>query len=121
MLVAARVPGDGSAFPAGAAAIGAVLLGRSASEEVLVPEASVVQDELESILFRRDPAKPDQAIRTAVSLGRRAEGWVEVLSEVGEGDEVVRDGVHQLRLTGIGRAPANGHFHADGTWHEGKD
>jgi hypothetical protein len=24
-------------------------------------------------------------------------------------------------LTGIGKAPASGHFHADGTWHEGKD
>jgi multidrug efflux pump subunit AcrA (membrane-fusion protein) len=121
VLVEARIPGDGSRFPDGASAVGAVLLGRSASEEVLVPAECVVRDELETLVFRRDPAKPDQVIRTPVSVGRRAEGWVEVLSEVGEGDEVVRDGVHQLRLTGIGKAPANGHFHADGTWHEGKD
>lgn len=119
--VEARIPGDGSAYADGASALAAVLLARSANEEVLVPAASVVQDELDTILFRRDPAKPDQVIRTQISIGRRAEGWVEVLSEVGEGDEVVMAGVHQLRLTGIGKAPANGHFHSDGTWHEGKD
>lgn len=119
--VEARIPGDGSAYADGATALAAVLLARSANEEVLVPAASVVQDELDTIVFRRDPAKPDQVIRTPISIGRRSEGWVEVFSEVGEGDEVVVAGVHQLRLTGIGKAPANGHFHADGTWHEGKD
>jgi RND family efflux transporter MFP subunit len=119
--VEARIPGDGSAYADGASAVAAVLLARSTSEEVLVPAQSVVQDELDTILFRRDPAKTDQVIRTPISIGRRADGWVEVLSEVGEGDEVVMAGVHQLRLTGIGKAPANGHFHSDGTWHEGKD
>ena len=88
---------------------------------MFLPTACVLQDELETIVFRRAPAQPDQVIRTPVSIGRRAEGLVEILSEVGVGDEVVRDGAHQLRLTGTGKAPANGHFHADGTFHEGKD
>lgn len=115
------VPGDGSGFPDGVSATAAILLERSRTEEVLVPAACVVQDELETLVFRRDPAKPDQVIRQPVSIGRRAEGLVEILAEVGAGDEVVRDGIHQLRLTGTGKAPANGHFHADGTFHEGKD
>ncbi len=115
------LPGDGSVFPDGVSATAAVLLERSKHEEVLLPTACVVQDELETLVFRRDPAQPDQVIRTPVSIGRRAEGLVEILSEVGVGDEVVRDGAHQLRLTGTGKAPANGHFHADGTFHEGKD
>jgi len=121
ILVEARLPGDGSAYPDGSSASASVLLGRSAAEETLIPTACVVQDELETLVFRRDPAQPDQVIRTPISTGKRAEGWVEVLSEVAEGDEVVRNGVQQLRLTGIGKAPANGHFHADGSWHEGKD
>lgn len=115
------LPVDGSAFPDGVSATASVLLERSKSEEVLLPAACVVQDELELLVFRRDPADPGQVIRQPVSIGRRAEGFVEILSEVGAGDEVVRDGVHQLRLTGTGKAPANGHFHADGTFHEGKD
>ncbi len=121
VLLEARLPGDASAFPDGASATAAVLLERSPSEETLIPTACVVQDELELLVFRRDPTQPDQVIRTAASLGRRSDGWVEVLADVAEGDEVVRDGAHQLRLTGSGKAPANGHFHADGTWHEGKD
>jgi multidrug efflux pump subunit AcrA (membrane-fusion protein) len=116
-----RLPDGGGRYPDGASATAGILLARSRSEEVLLPVATVVQDELETIVFRRDPANPAQVVRTPVSVGRRSEGWVEILSEVGEGDEVVRDGVHQLRLTGIGKAPATGHFHADGTWHEGKD
>jgi multidrug efflux pump subunit AcrA (membrane-fusion protein) len=121
VLLELRLPEGGGPYADGASATAAVLLSRSKAEEVLLPTATVVQDELETIVFRRDPAKPDTVIRTPVSVGRRSEGWVEILAEVGEGDEVVRDGVHQLRLTGIGRAPATGHFHADGTWHEGKD
>ena len=121
ILVEVRLPGDGSAYPDGASASAAVLLGRSASDETLIPAACVVQDELETIVFRRDPAQADQVIRTPVAVGRRSEGWVEVLAGVAAGDEVVRNGVHQLRLTGIGKASANGHFHADGSWHEGKD
>lgn len=115
------LPGDGAEFPDGVSATAAVLLERSKNEEVLVPTACVVQDELETIVFRRDPAKADQLIRQPVAVGRRSEGLVEVLSELSAGDEVVRDGIHQLRLTGTGKAPANGHFHSDGTFHEGKD
>lgn len=121
VLVEARIPGDASAYTDGSSATAAVLISRSAADEVLVPERCVVQDELEFLVFRRDPGNPNQVIRAAVSLGRRSDGWVEILTEVAEGDEVVRDGAYQLRLSGNGKAPANGHFHADGTWHEGKD
>lgn len=121
ILVEARLPGDGSAYPDGSSASAAVLIDRSGSEETLIPAACIVQDELETLVFRRDPAQPAQVIRLPISIGRRSEGWAEVLSGVSEGDEVVRNGVHQLRLTGIGKASANGHFHADGSWHEGKE
>jgi hypothetical protein len=33
----------------------------------------------------------------------------------------VLGGVYQLKLAGGGKATQAGHFHADGTFHEGKD
>jgi hypothetical protein len=40
-----------------------------------------------------------------------------VNSGVAAGDEVVLDGVYELKLTGSGKPQGAGHFHADGTWH----
>lgn len=117
VLVEAFVPNASRRLPAGISATVSVLLARSGSDEAVVPVDCVVQDDLEWILFKRDDASPSQVVRTPVSLGRRADGWVEVLSGVIEDDEVVRDGIHQLKQTGIGKA-ATGHFHADGSWHD---
>jgi hypothetical protein len=50
-----------------------------------------------------------------VSDGR----WVVIHSGVRAGDEVVLDGVYPLMLATSGSAQKGGHFHADGTWHEG--
>jgi len=102
----------------GTSATAHVITGLAAGEEVLVPLDCVVRDGLESVVFRRDPADPDQVIRTLVTLGAKSAGWIEVIAGVGAGDELVRNGVHQLRQTGLGKASATGHFHADGTWHE---
>ena len=77
------------------------------------------QKGLEAIVFRRDPAAPDVVVRVAVELGDRSGGWIEVIAGVGTDDELVRDGVHQLRQTGQGRGAAGGHFHADGSFHGG--
>lgn len=88
-------------------------------EEVIVPSKCVVFDGLEAIVFRRDPNDGQFVIRTPVELGLRAAGRVEILSGVLDGDSLVADGVHQLKHTGLGKAPEGGHFHADGTWHKG--
>jgi multidrug efflux pump subunit AcrA (membrane-fusion protein) len=95
-----------------------VLLRESQHEEVIVPVRCVVFDGLEAIVFKRDPKTPNVVIRTPVELGARAAGQVEVLAGVMAGDALVADGIQQLKLTGLGKAPVGGHFHADGTWHE---
>ncbi len=105
----------------GNSATALVVLGEAASEEVLIPTACVVRDGLESIVFVRDPANEDRVVRTIVTLGRESGGEVEVIAGVGVGDRLVRDGVHQLRETGLGQTAAGGHFHADGTWHAGDE
>ena len=94
----------------------------STEEAVLaVPVSSVVRDELQRILFRRDPNNADKVIRIAGEFGLSDGRWIEIKRDVVEGDEVVLGGVYELKLTGSGKPTGAGHFHADGTWHEGAD
>ncbi|MCA9298719.1 MAG: efflux RND transporter periplasmic adaptor subunit [Phycisphaerales bacterium] len=95
----------------------------SASEraELSVPLAAVQRDGLEPILFRRDASDPDTVIRMVADLGADDGRWVEVRSGLGDGDEVVLDGAFQLMLASSGSMQKGGHFHADGTYHEGED
>lgn len=87
--------------------------------ELAIPLSAVVRDGLTPIIFRRDPANPDRAIRLEADLGIDDGRWVIIRSGVREGDEVVLDGVYQLMLATSGSTPRGGHFHADGTFHEG--
>lgn len=90
--------------------------------ELAVPVSAVIQDGLNSVLFRRDPANPDKVIRIAdADLGATDGRWVEIKSGVKEGDEVVLNGVYQLMVATSGSMQKGGHFHADGTFHEGDD
>ncbi|MCP4834904.1 MAG: HlyD family efflux transporter periplasmic adaptor subunit [Phycisphaera sp.] len=85
--------------------------------ELAIPERAIVTAAGVPILFRRDPANPDLAIRIDADLGRSDGRWVEILSGVAEGDEVVVEGQDQLLLASGERPQAAGHFHADGTFH----
>lgn len=89
------------------------------SEELAVPLSAVVTDGATPIIFRRDPADPDKAIRMEADLGLSDGRWVVIRSGVREGDEVVVGGNYQLMLATSGSAPKGGHFHSDGTFHEG--
>ena len=93
----------------------------SAEAELSIPVAAVVRDELTHVFFRRDPRDPDKVIRTEADLGVSDGKWVAVQSGVREGDEVVLEGVYELKLAGSGKAAGGGHFHADGTWHPEED
>lgn len=115
----AVVPNVDGTLIQGTSVMASILVEESPNEEVLVPERCVVMDGLETIIFKRDPNDPNIVIRTPVELGLRGAGWVEVLAGALDGDEIVAAGVHQLKQTGLGKAPEGGHFHADGTWHTG--
>ncbi len=86
-----------------------------------IPMSAVVRDGLTSVIFRRDPANLDKAIRMEADLGMNDGRWIVVNSGVREGDEIVLDGVYQLLLATSGSIPKGGHFHSDGTFHEGPD
>ncbi|MGD9692940.1 MAG: efflux RND transporter periplasmic adaptor subunit [Phycisphaerales bacterium] len=87
--------------------------------DLAIPLACVVQDGVQSIIFRRDPADPDKAIRMDADLGANDGRWVVIKSGVAEGNEIVLDGVYQLMVATSGSMTKGGHFHPDGTFHEG--
>ncbi|MBL9141219.1 MAG: hypothetical protein JNK53_05075 [Phycisphaerae bacterium] len=90
-------------------------------EELAIPLAAVVRDGAKPIIFRRDPADANKAIRMDADLGVSDGRWVVIASGVKQGDEVVVGGNYQLMLATAGNAPKGGHFHSDGTFHEGAD
>ena len=105
---------------AGMAAHLEVTLEGGGSEELAVPLAAVVRDGTRPIIFRRDPANPDKVIRMDADVGINDGRWVVIASGVREGDEVVVGGNYQLMLATSGTTAKGGHFHSDGTFHEGE-
>ena len=97
-----------------------VVIDESASTELAIPLAAVQRDGLLPVIFRRAPDNANQVIRLEADLGLDDGRWIEVLSGVGEGDEIVLDGGFQLMLATSGTIQQGGHFHADGTYHEGE-
>ncbi|HSI32119.1 MAG: efflux RND transporter periplasmic adaptor subunit [Phycisphaerae bacterium] len=102
----------------GVSAYAEIVTDDSVDAEPAIPLAAVVQDELARVYFRRDPKDPNKVIRVEGDFGVSDGKWVVIASGVKAGDEVVLDGVYELKLTGGGKTTGKGHFHADGTWHE---
>lgn len=90
------------------------------SPELAIPLSAVQQDGLIPVIFVRNTNNPNEVIRIEADLGIDDGRWVEILSGVTDGDEVVLDGGFQLLLATSGSIPKGGHFHADGTYHEGE-
>ncbi|HLO39685.1 MAG TPA: efflux RND transporter periplasmic adaptor subunit [Phycisphaerales bacterium] len=90
-------------------------------EELAIPQAAIVKDGAIPIIFRRDPSSADRVIRLTADVGVSDGLWTVIASGVKAGDEVVVDGSYQLMLATSGSAAKGGHFHADGTFHEGEE
>jgi hypothetical protein len=106
---------------AGVSAFLEIVVSGSGNEELAIPLACVTRDGTQSIIFRRDPNDPDKAIRMDGDLGIDDGRWVVIKSGVAEGNEIVLDGVYQLMVATSGSITKGGHFHPDGTFHEGKE
>ena len=91
----------------------------TATPELAIPLAAVQRDGLLPIIFRRAPDNPNEAIRMDADLGLDDGRWVVILSGLRDGDEVILDGGFQLMLATSGSIQKGGHFHSDGTYHEG--
>ena len=91
----------------------------SGGPALAIPRSCVVRDGLEDVFFRRDAKDPDVVIRVVADLGVDDGRWVVLQSGVTRGDEVVLDGVYELKLATqkAGAVETGGHVHADGTVH----
>lgn len=92
-----------------------------ANEELAIPSRAVLQDGLQKVLFRRAKDDPDVVIRMEADLGVDDGRFVEILSGLADGDEIVVDGAYELVLATSGSQQKGGHFHADGTFHAEED
>ena len=97
--------------------------GREGGGGVLaIPRVALVQDGLSFVFFRRDPSSPERVQRVVAQTGASDGRWVQLLNpEVSEGDRIVLDGVYQLLAASSSTLQQGGHFHSDGTFHEGED
>ena len=96
-----------------------VASGSTSSVVLAIPRSAVVKDGITHVFFKRDSRAPDKAIRVEADLGVDDGRWIEVKSDIGPNDEVVLNGVYELKLatSGSGTTQKGGHFHADGTFH----
>lgn len=106
---------------AGVAAFLEVVTSGSGGDELAIPLRCVARDGTQAIIFRRDPANPDKAIRLEADLGIDDGRWIVIKSGVAEGNEIVLDGVYQLMVATSGSITKGGHFHPDGSFHDGED
>lgn len=98
-----------------------IITDATATPVLAVPLGAVQRDGLTPVVFRRNPENANEAVRIEADLGKDDGRWIALLSGVREGDEVVLDGAFQLMLATSGTVQKGGHFHADGTFHEGED
>lgn len=103
----------------GAAGLLEVILDTTGPTELAIPLSAVVKDGLKPVIFLRDRRNPDRAIRVEADLGVSDGRYVAVLSDVRAGDEVIVRGAYDLNLATGGSQSKGGHFHPDGTYHEG--
>ena len=89
---------------------------------LVVPSEAVVQIGVTPTVFVRAEGEDDHFVALAVEVGRRTDGWTEILNFPDDDAEVVVRGQYELKLA-LAAATGNGgkksaHFHADGTVHE---
>lgn len=107
----------------GVSAEAEIVYAATAEEKFAIPLGCVVQDGLNKVIFKRDRDDPKKVIRLTPQFGPSDGRWIVVETDVfandETADEVVLNGAYELKLTGSGKPSGKGHFHADGTYHEG--
>ena len=100
-----------------------IVLDENGKETVAVPDECIVDAGAEPVVFVKDERKAGRFLAVKVRTGISNGGWTEVegLGDCGHID-VVKDGVYGLKLQLSSKKDEKpvGHFHADGTFHEGE-
>lgn len=96
-----------------------IVTASSDGPRLAIPASAVVRDGITHVFFRRDPQNPNRAVRVEADLGPSDGRWIVINSGVRLGDEVVLDGVYEMKLAtaASGTQQEGGHFHGDGSFH----
>jgi hypothetical protein len=88
---------------------------------VAVPSRCIVSIGLQPTVFVKDAHNPERFIAVSVTPGITGNGWTAV-EGLTHHCEVVSDGAYELKLAlqEEGGKKSAGHFHADGSFHEGE-
>ncbi|MDD6030262.1 MAG: hypothetical protein PUE68_05545 [Kiritimatiellae bacterium] len=114
-------PQGAPAARAGERARAECVLDASEKPVLCVPDAAIVRIGLQPTVFVRDGHDADRFLAVPVETGLAGGGWTEVKA-LDDDAEVVTDGAYEFKLAlGAGTSAPAGHFHADGTFHEGED
>ncbi len=115
-------PKGGAKGRAGARATATCVLDAHETPVTAVPTRCLVRIGLQPTVFVRDD-DADRFLAVDVVPGLSAGGWTAVTGLPSDGDlDVVVEGAYELKLAlPSGDAKPAGHFHADGTFHEGAD
>ncbi len=97
----------------------------SETAQLAVPSRSIVSIGVQSVVFVKDAHDPELFTATPVFPGATGNGWTAISFASQRSHhpfEVVTDGAYELKLAQPqgGNAKPAGHFHADGTFHEGE-
>ena len=108
---------------AGARASVACVTDEHEKPETAIPSGCIVRIGLQPTVFVKDEHDKDRFLAVDVVPGLSDGGWTAVTGLPDDDDlEVVVEGAYELRLAlPAGDSKPAGHFHADGTFHEGKD
>ena len=89
---------------------------------IAVPSRCIVSVGLQPTVFVRDPHNAERFIATPVVPGVSGGGWTAVEGLPSGHCEIVSEGAYELKLAlpSAGDSKSAGHFHADGTFHEGE-
>ncbi len=101
-----------------------IVTGKSAAEAFAVPSKAIVLNGVEPIVFVKDEDEDGAFLALPVTPGVSANGWTEISGIEDDDTLVVVEGAYELKLAleaQGGKKEAAGHFHADGTFHEGND
>ena len=105
----------------GARAVAVATTGKTGETALAVPSDSIVDIGLGKYVFVKDSRTANRFIAIAVTPGAKAGGWTDVAGLPSEHCEVVSAGAYELKLAASSSGNRSaGHFHADGTFHEGE-
>jgi hypothetical protein len=108
---------------AGARSQAECVTGETERPHIAVPSRCIVSVGLQPTVFIRDEHDAGRFIAVPVTPGVSGGGWTAVEGLPSGHCEVVCEGAYELKLAlpSAGGSKSAGHFHADGTFHEGED